>query len=124
MKCKFCDNHIEAGYRCIDCFIKKVDKLPEKVVNPYIDAGDLTFDENLKVRPDDTYNPWLTTDTTAGSAGTLPTSFQVQPARLPTYAGAYNPWFRDTWGPTGQGTLATSNSTTMGFRTRAFTKNR
>jgi len=101
-KCKFCDNEILAGYRCTDCFIKKIDK---KIANPYKDLiPDGQYDESIENAPFDLQDlrglpmqvePWIHTFTSAGNATNLAQQFK--------------------------GTVITPASATMGFSTSSNT---
>ncbi len=126
-KCKFCDNKIIAGYRCVDCYINKIDKIPD---NPYKEddfmkgyedqvipdpfAG-LHPDNRLKI-PGYPYIPL--TGTSAGSTIPFDWKFNID-AETTTSGepvGTYNPWFRDTWQYQYK-TVPTSDSTNVGFST-------
>ena len=108
-KCKFCDTMIIGGYRCIDCYLNKIDKMPTK---PYKE-GDLPLDydplEGIEIPQrlpgypylpnpltDEArlrgfrYDPFQDLGTAAGTE-----TIDIQPN---TTAGTtYNPWFRNTW---------------------------
>jgi len=73
-KCKFCDNRIISGYRCIDCYIKNIRTVPVIQDNTYKDLV-----------PDDIHGisdllghaePWIQTFTSTGNASNLAPKFK------------------------------------------------
>ncbi len=121
-KCKFCDNKIIAGYRCVDCYINKIDKIPD---NPYKEDDfmkgyedqiipnpfdGLHQDKRLKL-PGYPYIP-LTGTTT----GDLPFYGNDDSTAGTNATNTYNPWFRNTWQYQYK-TVPASDSTNVGFST-------
>jgi len=127
-KCKFCDNMIIAGYRCVDCYLNKIDKIPTK---PYMDEDFMKgYEDTAQPKPgfpfipnpltDEArlrgfrYDPFKDVGTTTGD---LPT---YQPTTTTgTTVDSYNPWFRRTWA----NGSAIQDSTTVDFSTSSSAQN-
>ncbi len=115
-KCKFCDNKIIAGYRCVDCYISKIDKIPDK---PYKE-DDFTkeYGSNNWQIPnpisDDARLRGFDFPLTGTTTGDQPVVFERNDTTGGT-ATTYNPWFRKTWRY--EYPVVTSGSTNMGIST-------
>ena len=91
-KCQFCDNRIISGYRCTDCYIKKIDNPVPMEDNPYKDHSfereyeGQYIPNTVENSPFDIQDlrglgfqePWINTFTSAGNASNIADTKRIE----------------------------------------------
>jgi len=119
---------IIGGYRCIDCYLKKIDTIPDK---PYMDEDMMKeygqpqpgYPDPLKDFRGVPYIPSTGTRDLFDRIGTLEDQIFRDTSTTTGTASAttrYNPWFRNTWQYEND---ATSGGTNVGISTGTNSQN-
>ena len=106
---------IIAGYRCVDCYINKIDKIPDK---PYKEVDfNKEYDNDWKI-PDPLDQPQLRFPYLGTGTGTQDL-FDRLGENTTAGTATYNPWFRRTWA----NNSAIQDSSTVAFSTSSSAQN-